>query len=278
MAGAAPRAEWSVSADEAVWRRAERDGGRRLRSADSCRISSGVAAASTAPARPWKLRRARECDGCHVRAAVPGVTGSREMATSLTGVGLTWAALSLLAALLSCTGFYLPFWIQGRLLGKVDAYFSSFRRCNYPRVSPQGVVEIVMECGRYSSFWDIPSPWWQASTVLVGTGSALSLLVAVTAAAACCITYVVHAGTARLAGALQLLAAVLVSGGAVAYPAGWDNREVRESCGDSSSSFQLGTCEYSWSLYLLGSAVGLLLLCFSLSFCASRVKHGSFRI
>ena len=43
------------------------------------------------------------------------------------------------------------FVLQGRLLGKVDAYFSAFRRCNYPRVSPQGVVEIVQECGRYSN-------------------------------------------------------------------------------------------------------------------------------
>lgn len=40
--------------------------------------------------------------------------------------------------------------LQGRLLGKVDAYFSSFRRCNYPRVNSQGAMEIVEECGRYS--------------------------------------------------------------------------------------------------------------------------------
>lgn len=44
---------------------------------------------------------------------------------------------------------FFPF-LQGRLLGRVDAYFSSFRRCNYPRVNPQGVVEIVEECGRYA--------------------------------------------------------------------------------------------------------------------------------
>ncbi|GLG97267.1 Protein of unknown function [Gryllus bimaculatus] len=34
------------------------------------------------------------------------------MATSLTGAGVLWAALSLAAALLCCSGFYLPFWIQ----------------------------------------------------------------------------------------------------------------------------------------------------------------------
>jgi hypothetical protein len=63
-------------------------------------------------------------------------------------------------------------------------------------------TDVLMHC----RFWDIPSPWWQASTVLVGVGSALSLLVAITATAACCITYVVHTGTARIAGALQLIA------------------------------------------------------------------------
>lgn len=63
-------------------------------------------------------------------------------------------------------------------------------------------IDRLMHC----RFWDIPSPWWQASTVLVGVGSALSLLVAITATAACCITYVVHTGTARIAGTLQFIA------------------------------------------------------------------------
>lgn len=200
------------------------------------------------------------------------------MATSLTGVGLVWAFLSLVAALLCCSGFYLPFWIQGRLMGKVDAYFSSFRRCNYPRVTSEGVLEIVLECGRYSRFWDIPSAWWQASTILVGIASALSLLVAVTALAACCITYVVHTGTARVAGVLQLIAALLVCGGGATYPIGWDNREVRDCCGNASHVYKLGTCQLSWSVYLLVSSVVLLLACFCLSFSASRVTPGCFRI
>ncbi|KAL3280317.1 hypothetical protein HHI36_017806 [Cryptolaemus montrouzieri] len=96
-------------------------------------------------------------------------------------------------------------------------------------------------------FWDIPSPWWQASTILVGTGSALSLLIAVTATAACCITFVIHSGNAKIAGSAQLLSALLVIGGAAVYPVGWDNREVRESCGNSSHIYRLGTCQLSWS-------------------------------
>lgn len=42
---------------------------------------------------------------------------------------------------------------QGRLLGKADAYFSSFRRCNYPGIrAPNATPEIVYECARYSRY------------------------------------------------------------------------------------------------------------------------------
>jgi len=34
------------------------------------------------------------------------------MATSLTGIGILWAFLSLVSAIACCTGFYLPFWIK----------------------------------------------------------------------------------------------------------------------------------------------------------------------
>lgn len=201
------------------------------------------------------------------------------MASSLTGAGMLWACLSLAAALLACTGFYIPFWIKGRLLDRVDAYFGFFRRCNYPHVNAAGEVRIVEECGRYSRFSDIPSPWWQATTVLCGVGAALSLMVAVTAVAACCINYVVHKGSARLAGTAQLIAALLTCAGIAVYPMGWDNREVRESCGPEAQAYRLGSCELSWSAYLLAGAVLLLLLCFALSFCSSNVRpNSSFRI
>lgn len=69
------------------------------------------------------------------------------------------------------------------------------------------VFFLLLFCYR---FWDIPSVWWQITTVLVGIGSGLSLLVAVTASAACCITYVVHDRSAKFVGALQLIAGKLL--------------------------------------------------------------------
>ncbi|XP_050541146.1 LHFPL tetraspan subfamily member 1 protein-like isoform X2 [Daktulosphaira vitifoliae] len=162
-------------------------------------------------------------------------------------------------------------------MDQADAYFSSFRRCNYPRHISNGTI-IIRECGRYARFNDIPSVWWQVSTVLIGSATAITVIVAVSSISACCVTHVIQKSTAKIAGYLQLLAAALVSGGGAFYPIGWDNREVKESCGNISGPYKLGTCHLSWSVYMLGSSVVLLLLCFYLSFYASRDSPGnSFR-
>ncbi|XP_048504854.1 LHFPL tetraspan subfamily member 6 protein-like isoform X2 [Athalia rosae] len=154
-----------------------------------------------------------------------------------------WATLSIIASVLACSGFYLPYWIQGRLLGKADAYFSSFRRCNYPRLrAPNAAPEIVYECARYSSFWDIPSAWWQASTVTMGVGVALAVIAALTllAAASSFLPHILRmTKPTRALGSLQLIAAVMMCGGIVMYPVGWDNREVRESCGNGANVYNL---------------------------------------
>lgn len=200
------------------------------------------------------------------------------MATSLTGWGVCWAVLSFASAALSCTAFYLPYWLHGSLFNSTDVYFGSFRRCNYPRLTPLGTVVVVRECGRYTTFADIPSVSWQVSTVAVGVGGALALLVGFTALMACCMTDIVNKATARTAGFVQLVAALLVSVGLVIFPNGWHTREVKEACGGTSDAFVLGSCRLSWSFFLLVVSVICLLICVGLSFKASRVKSGSYRI
>ncbi|XP_050444813.1 LHFPL tetraspan subfamily member 6 protein-like isoform X4 [Cataglyphis hispanica] len=160
----------------------------------------------------------------------------------MTVLCVLWATLSTVASILACSGFYLPYWIQGRLLGKADAYFSSFRRCNYPRIrAPNATPEIVYECARYSSFWDIPSAWWQASTVTMGIGVAIAVIGALTllAAASSFLPHILKTPKhTRILGSLQLLAA-MICGGLFMYPIGWDNREVRESCGKGANVYNL---------------------------------------
>ncbi|XP_025987898.1 LHFPL tetraspan subfamily member 6 protein isoform X3 [Solenopsis invicta] len=161
----------------------------------------------------------------------------------MTVLCVLWATLSTVASILACSGFYLPYWIQGRLLGKADAYFSSFRRCNYPRIrAPNATPEIVYECARYSSFWDIPSAWWQASTVTMGIGVAIAVIGALTllAAASSFLPHILRTPKhTRILGSLQLLAAAMICGGLVMYPIGWDNGEVRESCGKGANVYNL---------------------------------------
>ncbi|XP_047342941.1 LHFPL tetraspan subfamily member 6 protein-like isoform X2 [Vespa velutina] len=132
---------------------------------------------------------------------------------------------------------------KGRLLGKADAYFSSFRRCNYPRIrAPNATPEIVYECARYSSFWDIPSAWWQASTVTMGIGVSIAVIGALTllAAASSFLPHILRTPKhTRLLGSIHFIAATMICGGLVMYPIGWDNQEVRESCGKAANVYNL---------------------------------------
>ena len=72
-----------------------------------------------------------------------------------------WASLSFAASLIICTGYWLPYWIQGQFHKAIDASFGSFRRCNYPIQDEHGRIQIVPQCGRYRTFDDIPSFSWK---------------------------------------------------------------------------------------------------------------------
>lgn len=132
----------------------------------------------------------------------------KKMAPGLSWVGMLWTVLSFITMSLSCAGFYMPFWIKGtvRFNNNTGTFIGLFRRCNYPALTPGGHVEIVRECGRYSMFDDIPSPWWQAATISVGIGCGLMVLVTFVALAACCLQGVVTTTTAKLGGILQFTA------------------------------------------------------------------------
>jgi len=124
------------------------------------------------------------------------------MATSLSLVGIIWTILSLSATVMACASFFMPYWLSGELLpingGVVvrQTSFGTFRRCGYsysPLKTPTAAAgggargHFVTECGRYKSFQDIPSIWWQATTVLVGCGCCLSVVVVSAGLLCCCI-------------------------------------------------------------------------------------------
>jgi len=204
---------------------------------------------------------------------------SEIMCCKLTVSGVIWTFLSLAAAILNSAGYYVPYWIVGSYHNNsIPVAFGSFRRCNYPRLTNEGNIEIVIECGRYMTFGDIPTLSWQISTIVMGLGAAASLLVAFTIVAGCCLSDVITQTTAKAMGGIQLIAALLLTSGAVFYPLGWGTTEVKDACGGISDAYKLGTCQLSWSSYMLLCGTGFLYICFILSFSASKVRLRPYRM
>ncbi|KAK3589659.1 hypothetical protein CHS0354_015161 [Potamilus streckersoni] len=186
--------------------------------------------------------------------------------SSLSGVGIFWAIMSFIASVGCSIGFYMPYWLSGHMYDKdkTPVYFGVFRRCNYPR-QVEGKIEMVLECGRYTTFLDIPSISWQIATLTLGVGCGLAMLVAFTSILAVCIRGVVTPSVAKAAGIIQLCSGLLMGAGVGIYPNGWDTPEVQQACGYKSSSYNMGDCEFFWSFYLVASGSGLTLICSLLS-------------
>ena len=130
------------------------------------------------------------------------------MSNNLTLTGFFWVIFSVLSALAASTGFFLPYWIQGQIYN-TTVYLGVFRRCNFLEKQANGLSVLVRACGRYASFQDIPSEAWKASTVMIGIGCGFLLVVAFTAIFSCCCKDILTRTSARVGGALQVMAGEL---------------------------------------------------------------------
>ncbi|KAH9493062.1 LHFPL tetraspan sub member 6 protein [Bulinus truncatus] len=199
---------------------------------------------------------------------------------STTCVGKLWIVTSLAASLAASVGYYFPYWLEGFYIDGAHArhpmYFGAFRRCSYPQFRGENVV-IVDECGRYTTFEDIPSLYWQISTVTVGTGACLSLLISLTAVVTLCVSDIITVRVARLTGVVQLFAGLLIAGGLAVYPNGWDTIQVRQACGGTSGVYCLGGCSLGWAFYLSAAGGGVTILCSTLACHSYKNKHNNTR-
>lgn len=198
--------------------------------------------------------------------------------SSLSGVGITWAFLSFVSAAAASVGLYMPFWLEGKIKGSIPVYFGLFRRCNYPSLSSSGSVIIVEECGRYTTFLDIPSLASQVATVTIGAGCGVAVIVSLIALMALCVRDLISEKLAKIAGIIQFIAGMMIGGGVAIYPHGWDSVEIQQACGNASDSYHLGTCNLSWAFYMTGGAAGLILLCSLLSCHAAKNKSAAYHI
>lgn len=127
------------------------------------------------------------------------------MSHNLTTTGFLWVLLSVLSALSTSGGFFLPHWVEGKIYN-TTVYLGVFRRCNFLVKRDDGLSVLERACGRYASFQDIPSEAWKASTVMMGIGCGILLLVALTAIFSCCLRDIVTKTSARVGGGFQFLA------------------------------------------------------------------------
>lgn len=195
-----------------------------------------------------------------------------EVRMAMSCVGCIWTFLSFLSMALSCVGFYLPFWLEGEMEDGTKSFIGTFRRCNYPRMTDHGEVKTVMECGRYAEFNDIPSLWWQVSTVIIGVGCGISILVSFTSLLSCCVEDVVSKTTAKVGGILQFVAGTLIGAGCLLYPLGWEAQEAKQICGPAAEIYNLGGCMISWAYYATIAGGSSAILCSFLSCNAVRLK------
>ena len=117
-----------------------------------------------------------------------------------------WALLSLVSTISAGIGFYMPYWLIGKLSHAIPVYFGVFRRCNYFKLDESGRFHTIEQCGRYSTFSDIPSVFWQLATVSVGVGTGVAVLVSLTAVLSLCVRDVITPTVGRVAAALQVCA------------------------------------------------------------------------
>ncbi|XP_060578883.1 LHFPL tetraspan subfamily member 6 protein-like [Ruditapes philippinarum] len=203
--------------------------------------------------------------------------------SGLSGIGVFWAFSSFISSAILCVGYFMPYWITGQLLiqlnGKseqtVPVHFGIFRRCNYPALNAAGEVSVVLECGRYTTFKDIPSTSWQITTLVNGLACGICLLVSLTAMFGVCIKGVVIPTVARSAGILQMCSGLLMVTGVSIYPKGLDSPEIQQACGNTSRSYNLGDCSFSWCFYITAVAIVVTLVCSALAFHAPKRKHVS---
>ncbi|XP_033103981.1 LHFPL tetraspan subfamily member 6 protein-like [Anneissia japonica] len=193
---------------------------------------------------------------------------------SLTPCGVIWSILSFFGMCLVCVGFYMPYWIRGQMVFHQQNYtvtFGIFRRCNYPSND-----EFIEQCGRYLTFYDIPSNSWRVCTITVGVGCGLAMLVSFIALFACCIKDIVSKKIGRLTGLIQFIAALFIAAGCGIYPNGWNHSEVKAACGFTSAEYSLGTCQLEWAYFITIAGCVTIFICSTFSYKAGQTKTGHY--
>lgn len=105
--------------------------------------------------------------------------------SSYIALSYIWAFLSIIIAIICPFGLYFSNWLEKTYV--IDGS-STFDSVSSFRVCLNESSRISFECSSYNTFDGIFSPEWQAATLLMGAGSCLLVLVALTSIFGFCVS------------------------------------------------------------------------------------------
>jgi len=151
-------------------------------------------------------------------------------------IAVLWAIFTICYAIISTVAFLTPEWV-----GDMDA--DSAGRLGLWQVCQKD--DTSDNCQKqFSDMLSVPSVPFQVATIFVG----ISVITAIMTICSLILMFFMKSTTVfHICGWMQILSAICMIVGCVAFPFGWNSNEFRKICGPESNRFELGLCGIRWA-------------------------------
>ncbi|XP_077285617.1 LHFPL tetraspan subfamily member 2a protein [Arctopsyche grandis] len=180
----------------------------------------------------------------------------------VTGRGIFWLLLNLVATMSTLLALLTPKWVIGPMKIKnlendtiiYTPTVGIYNRCT--------LINGRNHCGPFSlegfATDDVVFPAvWKACFFFIALGLTINSLTLISGVMSFCFRAICRKSIFSLSGTIQALAGVCIISGMVLYPWGWGSPRVQRLCGPDASPFSLGDCTVGWAFYC--GAVGVIL-------------------
>ncbi|CAB4058530.1 LHFPL [Lepeophtheirus salmonis] len=161
-------------------------------------------------------------------------------------IAVVWGTFTICIGILNIVILIQDQWVGDTSESRSPGHFGLWRFCTVLSDANTGEGSLVCK-GRLDDFASILNPAFRTSTVFVG----LSVIVTTLCVLAFLLFFFMKATSVfEICGTMQFLSGFCLAIGLVAFPAGWDDDEVRGICGSHSANYDLGGCGFRWAFIL----------------------------
>lgn len=165
-------------------------------------------------------------------------------------IAVLWAIFTICYAIISVVAFVTPEWVG-------DPDTDNAGRLGLWQVCQKD--DVIDNCQRrWEDILTVPSLPFQVATIFMG----ISVITAILTITSLILMLFMKSTTVfHICGWMQILSAICMIIGCVAFPFGWNSDEFRKICGPESNRFELGLCGVRWAypLAVIGCIDGLIL-------------------